>query len=269
VIMMATIRSLTGKNRRRFGQRSLALCLLTGILAGAPAATAQTLRGKAAQQRAAEEAAAAQLAALKEKLRSPRTRYRQEAKAAAKHFIELFGDDEVVVSPSGSCAGTVKFHYPELFQDDPVWFRRATELAARVFELSQYLVDVLKVEDFGAAFDGKVTFHESCHNLRRLGISAQPRRLLAAVKGAEVVPMNQEDFCCGFGGTFANNYADISESMVQDKVENFLSSGADVLLLSEPGCLLNINGYLSRKHPQKKARHLASFLVENMKEARS
>jgi L-lactate dehydrogenase complex protein LldE len=195
--------------------------------------------------------------------------YRMEAKAAARHFIELFGDDDVVVSPSGSCAGTVKFHYPELFQDDPVWFRRATELAARVFELSQYLVDVLKVDDFGAAFAGKVAFHESCHNLRRLGISAQPRKLLAAVKGAEVVPMNQEDFCCGFGGTFANNYADISESMVQDKVENFLSSGADVLLLSEPGCLLNINGYLSRKHPQKKARHLASFLVENMKEARS
>jgi L-lactate dehydrogenase complex protein LldE len=195
--------------------------------------------------------------------------YRMEAKAAARHFIELFGDDDVVVSPSGSCAGTVKFHYPELFQDDPVWFRRATELAARVFELSQYLVDVLKVDDFGAEYDGKVTFHESCHNLRRLGISAQPRKLLAAVKGAEVVPMSQEDFCCGFGGTFANNYADISESMVQDKVENFLSSGADVLLLSEPGCLLNINGYLSRKHPQKKARHLASFLVENMKEARS
>jgi L-lactate dehydrogenase complex protein LldE len=194
--------------------------------------------------------------------------YRKEAKAAARHFIEIFGDDEVVVSPSGSCAGTVKFHYPELFKDEPEWFRRATELATRVYELSQYLVDVLKVEDFGAVFEGKVSFHESCHNLRRLGISDQPRKLLAAVRGAEVVPMNQEDFCCGFGGTFANNYADISESMVQDKVENFLNTGADVLLLSEPGCLLNINGYLSRMHPHKKARHLASFLAENMKERR-
>jgi len=195
--------------------------------------------------------------------------YRNEARAAAKHFIEVFGDDEVVVSPSGSCAGTVKFHYPELFKDEPEWFRRATELAARVYELSQYLVDVLKVDDFGAAFAGRVTFHESCHNLRRLGISAQPRKLLAAVRGAEVVPMEQEDFCCGFGGTFANNYADISESMVQDKVENFLNTGADVLLLSEPGCLLNINGYLSRKHPHRKAMHLASFLAGNLKEGRS
>jgi len=195
--------------------------------------------------------------------------YRKEAKRAAKHFIELFGDDEVVVSPSGSCACTIKFHYPELFQDEPEWFRRATELAARVYELTQYLVDVLKVDDFGAAFDGRVTFHESCHNLRKLGISAQPRKLIAGVKGAELVPMNQEEFCCGFGGTFAASYADISESMAQDKVENYLASGADVLLLSEPGCLLNIGGYLSRAHPHKKAMHLANFLTENMKEARS
>jgi L-lactate dehydrogenase complex protein LldE len=195
--------------------------------------------------------------------------YRDEARKAAKHFIKLFGDDEVVVSPSGSCACTVKFHYPELLQDEPEWFGRATELASRVFELSQYLVDVLKVDDFGASFEGRVTFHESCHNLRKLGISAQPRKLIAAVKGAEMVPMNQEDFCCGFGGTFANNYADISESMVQDKVENYLASEADVLLLSEPGCLLNIGGYLSRMHPHKKAMHLASFVAENMKEARS
>ena len=195
--------------------------------------------------------------------------YRADAKAAARHFIELFGDDEVVVSPSGSCAGTVKFHYPELFKDEPEWFRRATELGSRIFELSQYLVDVLKVDDFSAAFAGKVAFHESCHNLRRLGVSAQPRKLLAAVRGAEVVAMNQDDFCCGFGGTFANNYANISESMVQDKVENFLASGADVLLLSEPGCLLNINGYLSRMHPHKKAMHLASFVAGNLKEGRS
>jgi len=190
--------------------------------------------------------------------------YLKEARKAARHFIELFGDDDVVVSPSGSCACTIKFHYPELFRDDPEWLKRAEDLAPRV-----YLVDVLKVEDFGATFEGRVTFHESCHNLRRLGISAQPRKLVAGVKGAEVVPMNQEDFCCGFGGTFANSYADISESMVQDKVENYLASGADVLLLSEPGCLLNIGGYVSRLHPHRKVMHLANFLTENMKEAGS
>jgi len=194
--------------------------------------------------------------------------YRKEAKQAAKHFLQLFGEDEAIVSPSGSCAYTIKHHYPELLKDEPEWLRRATELAPRVYELSQYLVDVLKVEDLGAEYQGKVAFHESCHNLRKLGVSAQPKKLIAAVKGAELVPMNQDDFCCGFGGAFANNYADISEAMVHDKVENYLNSGADLLILSEPGCLLNVGGYLSRMQLGGKAIHLASFLAGNLKEAR-
>ena len=188
--------------------------------------------------------------------------YRQEAKKAAKHFIELFGEDEAVVSPSGSCVCMVKHHYPELLRDEPDWFRRAAELASRVYELSQYLVDVLQADDLGAVFQGSVAFHESCHILRGLGVSAQPRRLIAAVKGVKMVPMNQDDFCCGFGGEFANHYADISEAMVQDKVRNYLESGADLLIVCEPGCLLNIGGYLSRHHPEKKAMHLASFLAQ-------
>jgi L-lactate dehydrogenase complex protein LldE len=113
-----------------------------------------------------------------------------------------------------------------------------------------------------------VAIHESCHNLRRLGVCAQPRKLVAAVRGVQVVPLNQEDFCCGFGGTFANSYPDISEAMVQDKVDNYLASGADVLLLNEPGCLLNVGGYLSRHHPHKKAMHPASFLAAGMAEGR-
>lgn len=188
--------------------------------------------------------------------------YRQAAKNAAKHFIELFGNDEAVVSPSGSCVCMVKHHYPELLREEPEWFRRAAELAPRVYELSEYLVDVLRVDDLGAAFRGSVAYHESCHVLRGLGVSAQPKRLISAVKGTKLVPMNQGDFCCGFGGEFANHYADISEAMVQDKVQNFLESGADLLILCEPGCLLNIGGYLSRHHPQKKAMHLASFLAQ-------
>jgi L-lactate dehydrogenase complex protein LldE len=190
--------------------------------------------------------------------------YRDEARKAARHFIERFGDYEAVVSPSGSCACTVKFHYPELFQDEPDWLRRAEQLAGRMFELSQYLVDVLGVEDVGAAFAGRITYHDSCHNLRRLGVSNQPRKLLAAVRGAEVVRLEQEEFCCGFGGTFANSYPDISEAMVRDKVDNYLATGADLLLVSEPGCLMNIGGFLSRQHPHKKAMHLASFLAENL-----
>ncbi|MBM4330160.1 MAG: (Fe-S)-binding protein [Deltaproteobacteria bacterium] len=193
--------------------------------------------------------------------------YRQEAKKVAKHFISVFEKDEVIVSPAGSCACMVKDHYPEILENEPDWLRRAEALAPRVYELSQYLVDVLKVEDVGASFDGKVTYHESCHILRGLGVSEQPKKLIQAVKGAQLVPLNGADSCCGFGGEFAINFPDISESMLEDKLENFLASGADLLLLSEPGCLLNIGGYLNRNHPGKKIMHLASFLSTNGREA--
>jgi len=192
--------------------------------------------------------------------------YRKEAKKAAKHFIKLFENDEVIVSPSGSCVCMVKHNYPELLGDEPEWFRRAAELSSRIYELSQYLVDVLHITDTGAVFHGKVAYHESCHILRGLGVSSQPKKLISAVKGATVVSMNQDDFCCGFGGVFANSYPEISGAMVQDKVQNYLESGADLLILCEPGCLLNIGGYLSRHHPGIEVMHLASFLVREGKE---
>ena len=189
--------------------------------------------------------------------------YRELAKKAAKHFIRVFGDDEKVVSPSGSCVCMIKYHYPELLAEEPEWRRRAEELSLRIYELSQYLVDVRKVEDVGAAFDGKVAYHESCHIVRGLGVSEQPKKLIHAVKGTKLIPLKAADSCCGFGGEFANHYPDISESMVKDKVEDYLSSGADLLLLCEPGCLLNIGGFLSRNHPGKRVMHLASFLAEH------
>lgn len=192
--------------------------------------------------------------------------YWPEAKKAAKHFLKIFGEDEIIVSPSGSCVCMVKYHYPELFENDPEWRRRAEEVASRIYELSQYLVDVLKVEDVGASFSGKVAYHESCHILRGLKISAQPKRLIQAVTGTDLVPLNAAESCCGFGGEFSFHYSAISEAMVKDKVENYFASGADLLLLCEPGCLLNIGGYLSRHHPQKKIMHLASFLAEYRRE---
>ena len=186
--------------------------------------------------------------------------YREEAKKAAKHFIQVFEDDERVVSPSGSCVCTVKYHYPELLEEEPEWRSRAEELSLRVYELSQYLVDILGVEDVGASFAGKVAYHESCHVLRRLGVSEQPKKLISAVKGAQLVSLNMANSCCGFGGEFANHYPEISESMLRDKVQDYSASGADLLLLCEPGCLLNIGGFLSRNFPNKKVMHLASFL---------
>jgi L-lactate dehydrogenase complex protein LldE len=193
--------------------------------------------------------------------------YRKEARSAAKHFIRVFERDEVVVSPSGSCVCMVKAHYPELLEDEPDWRRRAEDLAKRVYEFTQFLVDILKVEDVGASFSGKVAYHESCHILRGLGVSEQPKKLIRKVKGTELVPLEAAENCCGFGGEFANDFPEISEGMVSLKVERYLATGADLLLLCEPGCLLNIGGYLSRNHPGQKVMHIASFLAGNGKEA--
>ena len=190
--------------------------------------------------------------------------YLEQATKAAKHFIEVFGDDEVVVSPSGSCVCTVKYHYPELLSEEPEWLRRANELSCRVYELSQYIVDVLGIEDCDASFNGKVAYHESCHVLRGLGVSAQPRKLISSVKGTELVALRGAESCCGFGGEFANAYPEISTAMVQEKCDHYLESGADILILCEPGCLLNIGGYLSRNYPDKKAMHLAQFLETSL-----
>jgi L-lactate dehydrogenase complex protein LldE len=184
------------------------------------------------------------------------------ARETAKHFIEVFEKDEVVVSPSGSCLHSLKTRYPVLFRNEPAWLRRAQELGSRVYELSQYLVDVLGVEDVGGHHDGKVTYHPSCQLTRGLGVSDQPKRLIRAVKGVQLVTLDREERCCGFGGQFANHYGDISGAIVRDKAESYLASGADLLVSCEPGCLLNIGGYLSRHHPEKKVAHIAEFLLE-------
>jgi L-lactate dehydrogenase complex protein LldE len=189
--------------------------------------------------------------------------YREEAQRVARHFIEVFGGDEHVVSPSGSCVCMVKHHYPELFADEPSWCERARELAGRIFELSQFIVDVMGLADVGASYEGTVTYHESCHIFRGLGVSSQPRKLIAAVRNARFIELNNANACCGFGGEFSIGYPEISRALVKDKAANFLASGADVLLLCEPGCLLNIAGYLKKNHPAKRAMHLASFLAEN------
>lgn len=186
--------------------------------------------------------------------------FRKEAKRLAKHFINVFCDDGIIVSPSGSCVFMVKQQYPLLFEDEPEWLQRTEELSQRIFELTQYLVDVLKVEDVGASYSGKVAYHESCHINRCLNISEQPKKLINAVKGAEPVPLDQADVCCGFGGEFSGRYPEISEAMVSEKVENYINSKADLLLLCEPGCLLNIGGFLSRHNPEKKVMHIANFL---------
>lgn len=187
--------------------------------------------------------------------------FRDEARRLARHFIEVFEADEAIVSPSGSCVNMVKNRYPELFPDEPAWQRRALALAPRVFELSQFIVDHLGVTDLRAARQAAVAFHESCSTLNGLGVSAQPKALLGAVRGTTLVAFKGADVCCGFGGTFSNSFPEISTALVSQKVGFFLESGADLLVMCDPGCLLNIQGYLHRHHPGKQAMHLADYLA--------
>lgn len=186
------------------------------------------------------------------------------AKETAKRFITIFEKDEVIVSPSGSCVSTVRHEYPRLLKDEPEWEKRALAVAERVYELSQFLVDVARIDDVNARYEGKIAYHQSCHVLRALGVERQPQVLLEKVAGAEIVPLNKDKECCGFGGQFALKYPDVSSVIVADKVKNFIDSGAEVLILSDPGCLLNVRGYLHRCHPGVSVQHLAEFLAANM-----
>ncbi|MDA8137322.1 MAG: (Fe-S)-binding protein [Desulfobacteraceae bacterium] len=192
--------------------------------------------------------------------------FRQQARRLARHFIEVFENDEVIVSPSGSCVAMVKQRYPELFEDQPDWQRRALALAPRVFELSQFIVDHLGIRDLGGACNAKVAFHESCSTLNALGIGPQPKALISAVRGASLVYFKGADVCCGFGGTFSNAFPDISTALVTQKVNAYIESQADLLVMCDPGCLLNIQGFLHRRHPERRALHLAEFLAESIRE---
>lgn len=189
--------------------------------------------------------------------------YDHEARAAAENFLRRFADADTIVCPSGSCVNMVRNHYPELFAEDEkgTWLELARQVGARTYEFSEYLVDCLGVEDVGAHYPGKVTYHDSCHLLRGLRISEQPRKLLKMVKGLEFVEMHDSDYCCGFGGAFAVKYADISTAMVTEKVDNIVASGADTVVGCDLGCLLNIQGLISRQGLGIKVKHLAEILA--------
>jgi L-lactate dehydrogenase complex protein LldE len=187
--------------------------------------------------------------------------YRKEAKRAAEHFIDVFGDAEAIVCPSGSCVNMVRNHYPELFRDDARLLERAKGIGTKTFELTEYLVDVLKVEDLGSRYDGRITYHDSCHLMRGIGVKEQPRKLIRKIRGAEFVEMNDSDRCCGFGGAFSVKYPEISAAILEDKIKNIISSNADVVTGCDMGCLMNIQGMLSRKGLPVKTMHIAQLLA--------
>jgi L-lactate dehydrogenase complex protein LldE len=185
--------------------------------------------------------------------------YADLAREQAKHTIKVFEGDQPVVVPSGSCAAMVKVEYPHLLHDDPSWHERALQLAGRTFEFSDFLVNQLKVEDVGAKFAGKVTFHFACH-LRMLSHTTEVETLVRRVQGATLVALPRQDQCCGFGGSFAIRYPQISGNMVEDKMQCILSSGADCVVSTDAGCLMNIGGRMHREGKQVELLHIAELL---------
>jgi L-lactate dehydrogenase complex protein LldE len=182
-------------------------------------------------------------------------------KDVARQVIEAFRPYEYVVAPSGSCAGMIRAHYPDLFADDPVWLPRARELAARTHELVSFLHDVLGVRRVDARWQGTITYHDSCSGLRELGVREQPRALLGSVDGLSLAELPYSDVCCGFGGTFCVKYPEISDRMVADKVADVADTGATLVLAGDLGCLLNIAGKLKRQGSPVEVRHVAELLA--------
>ena len=187
--------------------------------------------------------------------------YHDEARALARHAITTFAKSPLIVTPSGSCAAMVKLEYPELFHDDRTWHERAVDLAGRTYELSEFLLKVLKTDEVGARFDGKVTYHMACH-LRGLGLIEEPIRLIQKVRGVEFVPLERYDECCGFGGSFAVRYPQISGAMVTDKAAFIEKTGVDAVVATDAGCLMNIGGCLNRRKSKVRIMHLAELLAQ-------
>ncbi len=189
------------------------------------------------------------------------TGYGSEARAVAARVLDLFDDADYVVAPSGSCSSMVRVFYPELFEHDPARLKKADKLRTRFFEFSEFLVKVLRVEDVGAGFPHRVTYHDSCHLLRELHIEDEPRRLLGAVRGIELVDMQDYRLCCGFGGTFSVKFPEVSVAMGQDKVQAATEAGAEYLVANDAGCLMHLAGVIHRQGLRLKAIHLAELLA--------
>ncbi len=191
------------------------------------------------------------------------TGYRKEAVVAAKRFIEIFEDSQVIVCPSGSCVDMVKHQYPILFEEGSSWQKRALGISNKIFELTEYLVDVLGIKDVGARFPGRVTYHDSCHLLRNLGIQDPPRRLITHVRGCQLIEMAHADKCCGFGGTFAVKFSDISTAILEEKVNHIIEARVDAVVGCDISCLMNIQGMLSRKNSPIKTLHIVQLLASS------
>lgn len=186
---------------------------------------------------------------------------RRDAQNIARQVIEAFEKFDYVVVPSGSCAGMISHHYPDLLKHEPQWSRRARALAIKTFELVSFLTDVLKIEQVPARYTGTATYHDSCAGLRELNVKQQPRKLLAGIEGLSLNELPGAEVCCGFGGTFCVKYGEISTDIVDRKVKDIEATGADLLLAGDMGCLMNMAGRLRRTGSTIEVRHVAEILA--------
>jgi L-lactate dehydrogenase complex protein LldE len=186
---------------------------------------------------------------------------RADARALAVKLIEEFEGCDWLVAPSGSCSGMIRTHYADLFRDDPAMLRRAEALAARTRELTDFLLNELRLERVPGRFEGTITYHDSCAGLREMGVKQQPRALLAKVPGLTLTEMVDCDTCCGFGGTFSIKFGEISARMADNKCQHVVNSGADAVVLGDLGCMLNIEGRLRRRGDATRVLHVAEVLA--------
>jgi L-lactate dehydrogenase complex protein LldE len=186
---------------------------------------------------------------------------REQAVALARRFLNSVQPGIPIVVPSGSCTSMLKIFYGDLLADDPALAAKAAAIRPWVFELSQFIVNVLKVKYLGARFERAVAYHPSCHLMRELGVRTEPMTLLSAVAGIKICEVRDREECCGFGGMFSVKFPDISASMLDDKIARINESGAEVVVANDCGCLMQIGGGLSRKGEKIEVRHLAEVLA--------
>jgi L-lactate dehydrogenase complex protein LldE len=183
-----------------------------------------------------------------------------EAKSVCSKFLKDFKGKDYIVSPSASCSGFVRNYYGKLFENSSL-HHEVADVGNRLFEFSEFMIKVLKIDNVGAMLNGKATFHDSCAGLRECKIKAEPRKLLSNVKGLEITEMNDVETCCGFGGTFAVKFESISIGMGEQKVENAMATNADYIISTDLSCLMHIQGYINHKGYSIKTMHLADVLA--------
>jgi L-lactate dehydrogenase complex protein LldE len=188
--------------------------------------------------------------------------FEQKTRPVALNFLGAFSkSDAPIVAPSGSCVSMVKHHYAELFPMGTPEHDLAVDIANRTFEFTDYLVNVLNVTDIGAVYQHKVTYHATCHYLREMQLKTEAKTLLNSVKGLDFVSLAEEETCCGFGGAFTVTYPEVSRSMMENKVKDIIASGADTVVMCEPGCLMNVAGGLHKAGSSVRAMHIIDLLA--------